>query len=306
MCGICGIAFADGNRSVPLELLRRMNETLRFRGPDAEGVHVDGGTGLGHRRLSVIDLNGGTQPMTDPSGRVAVTFNGEIYNFRELRKELQAAGFPFRTASDTEVLLLGYLHWGEEMVERLLGMFAFGIWDRGKETLLLARDRLGVKPLYWAETAGHDVVFGSLLATVLASGMIRPRLDREAVARYLALGYVVGNESILGGIRRLPPASVLRWRRGQAATIRPYWNMAERWAGEREAGTPHATANRNHAASHGGVRLPLSDCPPIGAGTRLAGSLPRSWRRPSAIGLSATCRWARFSAAGSTPRSWSP
>ena len=211
MCGICGIAFADGNRSVPLELLRRMNETLRFRGPDAEGVHVDGGTGLGHRRLSVIDLNGGTQPMTDPSGRVAVTFNGEIYNFRELRKELQAAGFPFRTASDTEVLLLGYLHWGEEMVERLLGMFAFGIWDRGKETLLLARDRLGVKPLYWAETAGHDVVFGSLLATVLASGMIRPRLDREAVAALSGAG--------LRGGERIDPGRHPALAAGQRAAL---------------------------------------------------------------------------------------
>src|SRR5271157_3391181 len=133
MCGICGIAFADRHRTVPLDLLRRMNETLRFRGPDAEGVHVDCGAGLGHRRLSVIDLSGGAQPMTDPSGRVAVTFNGEIYNFRELRKELQAAGLQFLTASDTEVLLLGYLHWGEAVVERLVGMFAFGIWDRGKE-----------------------------------------------------------------------------------------------------------------------------------------------------------------------------
>ena len=155
MCGICGIAFADRYRTVPIELLERMNATLRFRGPDAEGRHVDGGTGVGHRRLSVIDLSGRAQPMTDPSGRVTVTFNGESYNFRELRDELQAAGFQFLTASDTEVLLLGYLYWGEAVVERLLGMFAFGLWDRGQETLLLARDRLGVKPLYWAETAGR-------------------------------------------------------------------------------------------------------------------------------------------------------
>ncbi len=128
------------------------------------------------------------------------------------------------------MLLLGYLHWGEAVVERLLGMFAFGIWDRDKETLLLARDRLGVKPLYWAATSRGDIVFGSELTAVLASGMIRPRLDREAVARYIAHGYVLGNDSILDGIRRLPPANVLRWRRGQEPVIRSYWNMAERWA----------------------------------------------------------------------------
>ncbi len=230
MCGICGIAFADRQCTVPVDSLRCMNETLRFRGPDAEGIHVDCGTGLGHRRLSVIDLSGGVQPMADSSGKVAVTFNGEIYNFRELRDELKTAGFQFLTTSDTEVLLLGYLHWGEAVVERLLGMFAFGIWDRDREMLLLARDRLGVKPLYWAETLRGDIVFGSQLTTVLASGMVRPRLSREAVARYITLGYVVGNDSILDGVRRLPPASLLCWRRGRKPVIRPYWNMAERWA----------------------------------------------------------------------------
>ena len=230
MCGICGVVYADRCEQVSGEMLRKMAHTLRFRGPDGEGFHTEGGVGLGHRRLSVIDLAGGAQPMTDPSGKVTISFNGEIYNFPALRKELEAAGYAFRTSSDTEVLLLGYLHWGESVVDKLVGMFAFAIWDSRSETLLLVRDRFGVKPLYWAETPGGGLVFGSELTTVLASGLVSKQLNREAVARYLALGYVIGPESIIDGIERLPAASCLRWTRGGRPEVRLYWDMAQRWA----------------------------------------------------------------------------
>jgi len=230
MCGICGVVFAERGKEVSPEMLRKMTHTLRFRGPDGEGFYVEKGVGLGHRRLSVIDLARGGQPMTDPSGRVTISYNGEIYNFPALRRELEAAGFRFRTTCDTEVLLLGYLHWGEAMLDRLVGMFAFAIWDSRAETLFLARDRFGVKPLYWAETAGGDLVFGSELTTVLASGLFEARLHAQAVRNYLALGYVIGRDSILEGIERLPAATCLRWRRGGRPQIRVYWDMADRWA----------------------------------------------------------------------------
>lgn len=230
MCGICGVVFPERDREVSEAMLRRMVHTLRFRGPDGEGLLREGGVGLGHRRLSVIDLTGGAQPMTDPSGQVTISFNGEIYNFPALREELEAAGFQFRTTCDTEVLLLGYLHWGEALLDRIVGMFAFALWDRRSETLLLVRDRFGVKPLYWAELPEGGIVFGSELTTVLASGLVPARLNPQAVATYLALSYVVGPDSILEGIQRLPMASCLRWTRGGRPQIDTYWNMADRWA----------------------------------------------------------------------------
>lgn len=230
MCGICGVVFGSRDREVPEAMLRRMTHTLRFRGPDGEGVLCEGGMGLGHRRLSVIDLAGGAQPMTDPSGQVTISFNGEIYNFPALRRELEAVGVQFRTMCDTEVLLLGYLHWGEALLDRIVGMFAFALWDRRSETLLLVRDRFGVKPLYWAELPEGGLVFGSELTTVLASELIPARLNPQALATYLALSYVVGPQSILDGIQRLPMASCLRWTRGSRPQIRVYWDMAERWA----------------------------------------------------------------------------
>ena len=231
MCGICGVVYAD--RQLPDRgLLEAMNYPLRFRGPDADGFFLAPGVGLGHRRLSVIDLATGGQPMTDPTGHVTIAFNGEIYNFRELRPQLEAAGARFQTTSDTEVLLQGYLHWGPELLPRLAGMFAFALWDARTETLLLARDRLGVKPLSWAERPGGGLVFASELSGVVASagGGCPWALDPDAVARYLAVGYALGEDSILRGVRRLPPAHTLTWRPGKAPELRCYWNLAEVWS----------------------------------------------------------------------------
>jgi len=230
MCGICGIVFTDRTREPSAVALAHMAETLRFRGPDAEGFHIRPGIGLGHRRLRVIDLEGGKQPMSDPGGQVTISLNGEVYNFQSLRAVLQAEGTTFRTSSDTEVLLQGYLRWGIGVLDRLVGMFAFAIWDARDETLWLARDRLGVKPLYWARLPDDGLVFGSELAAVAASGLVPIRLNTEALARYLSLGYVIGDQSILAGIERLPPATVLRWRRGQELHCRTYWDLAGLWS----------------------------------------------------------------------------
>ena len=164
MCGICGVVYADQQRLPKMDMLKAMARALRFRGPDAEGYFLEPGVGLAHRRLSVIDLERGGQPMTDPSGQVTVSYNGEIYNYLELRSELAAAGYQFRTTSDTEVLLTGYLHWGVEVLQHLAGMYAFAIWDARDRSLLLARDRLGVKPLYWGRVPGGGVIFASACA----------------------------------------------------------------------------------------------------------------------------------------------
>jgi asparagine synthase (glutamine-hydrolysing) len=232
MCGIAGVVHADRTRPVDRDKLAAMTHELRYRGPDAQTFHVEPGVGLGHRRLSIIDLVSGDQPMTDPTGQVTVTYNGEVYNFLELRGELSAVGVTFRTTSDTEVLLLGYLTWGiDGLVSRLAGMFAFGLWDARDETLLLVRDRLGVKPLYWAELPDGGLVFGSELSAVVASGEVRPTLNLSAVAQYLTGGYGQGEESMLCGVRRLPPATVLSWRRGGTPGIRCYWDLAGVWSG---------------------------------------------------------------------------
>jgi asparagine synthase (glutamine-hydrolysing) len=236
VCGICGLVFVDPERKPDAGLLAKMTRVLRSRGPDAESFVLEGGVGLGHRRLSVIDPDGGAQPMTDLSGRVTIVYNGEIYNFLELRDELRRAGLRFRTNSDTEVLLQGYLHWGIDVVPRLAGMFAFSLWDRRERTLWLVRDRLGVKPLYWANLSDGTLLFGSELSAVIASGMLPARLNRDALARYLALSYVIGSQSILEGVQRLPPASTLRWTPQGAPEVRNYWDLAAIWR-ERERQT---------------------------------------------------------------------
>ncbi len=229
MCGICGIVCAERTRPPDRAALAGMNACLRRRGPDAEGFHVAPGVGLAHRRLRIIDLEGGAQPMAGAGGQVILSFNGEIYNFQDLRRELQAAGVVLRTHSDTEVLLEGYLRWGLDVLPRLAGMFAFAVWDGRSETLILARDRLGVKPLYWARTAEGDLVFGSELSAVTASGAVPFRLRAASAAQYLAVGYVAGEHAIVEGVRRLPPATVLTWRRGGEPTLRRYWDLAALW-----------------------------------------------------------------------------
>ncbi|MGH8744277.1 MAG: asparagine synthetase B family protein, partial [Burkholderiales bacterium] len=178
MCGITGILNLD-SELVSAVVLRKMTDALAHRGPDGEGVYIDGSVGLGHRRLAIIDLSpAGHQPMLTRDGRFALTYNGEIYNFQELRAELETLGYPFRSRTDSEVLLNAYAQWGVDCVKRFNGMFAFAIWDKVKRELFLARDRYGIKPLYHARF-GDVFLFGSEQKALLAHPAARREIDLE-------------------------------------------------------------------------------------------------------------------------------
>jgi len=225
MCGIVGIFDTRGQSEIDPRLLERMNETQLHRGPDAGGLHVEPGVGLGHRRLSIIDLSTGQQPMANADGSVVIVFNGEIYNFQALIPELAKLGYTFRTRSDTEAIIHAWEAWGESCVERLRGMFAFALWDRKRSTLFLARDRLGVKPLHYATLPDGRFVFGSELKSLLACPAFDREIDACAVEEYFALGYVAEPRTIFAAARKLPPAHTLTLRRGAAEPVlRQYWD----------------------------------------------------------------------------------
>jgi len=235
MCGIVGVVDLRGRRDVAREVVHRMNETQFHRGPDEGGIHVEPGVGLGHRRLSIIDLSTGQQPLFNEDGSVVVVFNGEIYNFQELVPELQALGHVFRTRSDTEVIVHGWEAWGPGCVERFRGMFAFAIWDRNRETVFLARDRFGVKPLFYATLPDGMLVFGSELKSVLAYPGIDRTIDECAIEDYFAYGYVPEPRTIFRSVKKLPPATTLAYRRGdEAASPVEYWDIRFRDAGVRD------------------------------------------------------------------------
>ncbi len=199
---------------------------LRTRGPDAREVLAHGVALLGHARLAVIDPEGGRQPMTTADGRLAMVYNGEIYNFAALRRELEAAGCVFATRSDSEVLLAGSLHWGEAVVERLDGMFAFAIHDRGEGSVFLARDRLGIKPLFWGEHAG-GLVAASTLAPFFALSAFPKRLDAEGLRDYLAFQTPLAPRTLVRGIHALPPGACLKWKVGAGGTARHWWTIPD-------------------------------------------------------------------------------
>jgi asparagine synthase (glutamine-hydrolysing) len=229
MCGIVGIFDTRGQREVDGHLVSRMNESQHHRGPDEGGVHLEPGVGLGHRRLSIIDLSSGQQPLFNEDGSVVVVFNGEIYNFAELSAELAACGHRFRTHSDTEVIVHGWEEWGERCVERFRGMFALVVWDRNRQTLFLARDRLGKKPLYYSLLPGGWLVFGSELKALMCHPEVRRQLDPCAVEDYFAYGYVPEPRTIFRGASKLPPAHTLTWRRGEPLPpAREYWDVSFR------------------------------------------------------------------------------
>jgi len=230
MCGIAGMI----GRHDPA-LLAAMTTSLSHRGPDGDGLHVEGPLGLGHRRLAVLDLAGGAQPMTSADGQAIVTFNGEIFNYVALRQELLAAGQTLRTQGDTEVLLAGYQLWGfRGLLARLRGMFAFALYDRRTATLWLARDHLGIKPLYHATLGDGALLFGSEPKALLCCAEVDRRLDLEALDAYLDLFYVPPPRSMFAGIRQLPPGHWLRWHAG-AATIERWWDPLPRPADPRLA-----------------------------------------------------------------------
>ncbi len=226
MCGITGLFDARGRSEIPRPLLERMNQSLFHRGPDEGGLHLEPGVGLGHRRLSIIDLSTGQQPLFNEDGSVVVVFNGEIYNYQELVPELQALGHVFRTRSDTEVIVHAWEAWGEACVLRFRGMFAFALWDRNRETLFLARDRLGVKPLYYAMLDDGMLLFGSELKALLVHPRLQRVIDPAAVEDYFAYGYVPEPRTIFRSALKLPPGCMLSLRRGeQLREPREYWDV---------------------------------------------------------------------------------
>ena len=226
MCGIYGAFSTDAQRPVPADLLERMGLVLAHRGPDGGGSHLAGPFGMGMRRLSIIDLAGGDQPIANEDGTVWVVFNGEIYNYRELTADLVARGHRFATSSDTEVLVHLYEEYGERCVDPLRGMFAFAIWDAPQRRLLLGRDRLGIKPLYYAATPG-GFLFGSELKALIQSPWLTPQLDRSGLAAYLQYGYVPDPLSILDGVAKLAPGHTVSIRSGRPAAPRRYWHATD-------------------------------------------------------------------------------
>ncbi|TVT48586.1 MAG: asparagine synthetase B, partial [Sedimenticola thiotaurini] len=190
MCGIVGIFDTKGQREIDRDLLSRMNETQFHRGPDEGGLHTEKGLGFGHRRLSIIDLASGQQPLFNEDYTVVVTYNGEIYNFGELSDELKSLGHVFRTHSDTEVIVHAWEAWGEACVDRFRGMFAFAVWDRNKQTLFLARDRLGIKPLFYTLLPDGQFLFGSELKSLRIHSGVSREIDPAAVEEYFTFGYI--------------------------------------------------------------------------------------------------------------------
>ncbi|WP_405242500.1 XrtA/PEP-CTERM system amidotransferase [Lentisalinibacter salinarum] len=227
MCGITGIFDLDGRRGMNRSLLEAMNRSQAHRGPDGEGYHLELGVGLGHRRLSIIDIEGGHQPLFNEDGSVAVTYNGEIYNFREVRQELEAKGHVFKTRCDTEIIVHGWEEWGEACVERFNGMFAFGVWDRNRDCVFLARDRIGIKPLYYAVTEDRYLVFATELKALMLHPGLKRELRPEAIEDYFAFGYVPDPKTIFKNAHKLPPGHTLRvGRSGSLPEPRCYWDLS--------------------------------------------------------------------------------
>jgi asparagine synthase (glutamine-hydrolysing) len=259
MCGIYGVFQLDG-QPVSRDLLARMGRVTVHRGPDDEGMHLDGACAIGMRRLSIIDVAGGHQPLSSEDGTLWLVCNGEIYNFRELRRDLEARGHRFKTGSDSETLIHLYAEHGDAFVERLNGMFAFALWDARRRRLLVGRDRLGIKPVYLHDD-GKRVVFASEAKAILALPGFTPELDPAGLQSYLQLGYVPAPQSIFRGIEKLPPASLLVVENGRKV-LKRYWTMP---AAVDRAPTEREWVDRVRVRLEESVRMQMVSDVPIGA-----------------------------------------
>src|SRR6267142_2843111 len=239
MCGIAGIVAVDRlDQDAPSRALR-MRDIITHRGPDEAGLHCDAQAALAHRRLSIVDVSTGQQPLSNEDGSVWVVFNGEIYNHAGLRAELETRGHAYRTKSDTETIVHAYEQWGEACIERLRGMFAFAIWDAPRRRLLLVRDRLGIKPLYWSRTK-DALLFGSEIKAILASDLIHAEPNYTVLPEVLSTRYTSGEDTLFKGVRKLLPGHLLIFENGNT-TIRQYWDVTRR--GER---SPERLALQRH------------------------------------------------------------
>ena len=226
MCGINGIAFSKSSgRRIDPALLEQMRDVIQHRGPDDKGIIYSASVGLGHRRLSIVDVAAGHQPMTNEDGSLYITYNGEIYNHADFRSSLEARGHVYQTHCDTETILHLYEEYGEACVNHLRGMFAFAIWDRRKHQVFIARDRLGVKPLYYVHTDDGSLYFGSEIKTLIEAGAVRPQINFSALPDYLANHSTSGDETLFAGVKRLLPGHTLVWSDGKIRIDR-YWDVS--------------------------------------------------------------------------------
>jgi len=244
VCCIAGLFDTRGQRNFDPEWIRRATTALAHRGPDGDGFFAAPGVAFGHRKLAIIDLASGNQPMHAKDGSITITFNGEIFNYKELRAELGSKGHSFATASDTEAIIEGWREWGPKVVEKLRGQFAFALWDHKQETLFLARDRMGEKPMHYATLADGTFAFGSEIKAILTLPGVDLTIDPEAVADFFTYGYVPDPKTIYSSIRKLPPAHTLLFKRGGQPALRQYWNVLEAAGTEQRSTTPEELADR--------------------------------------------------------------
>ena len=263
MCAIAGLFHIGTAKPVDPARVRAMTDAQAHRGPDGSGVWTAQGVGLGHRRLSIIDLVGGAQPMASADGQIVVTYNGEIYNFRDVRRELEAKGAVFRTESDTEVLLHGWRAWGPELLTRLNGMFAFALYDDTQKSLLLARDRLGVKPLHYTLLTNGSVAFASELKGLLANPAVRREVNPTAIEDYFAYGYVPDDTCIVSGIAKVPAGAFVRLTRGKPVPEPIIWWDVD--FSDRAAGSTRALEEEMRGRLRGAVKSRMVADVPLGA-----------------------------------------
>jgi asparagine synthase (glutamine-hydrolysing) len=262
MCGIAGIVAVDELDQDAPSRATRMRDVITHRGPDEAGLHCDRHAALAHRRLSIVDLSTGQQPLSNEDGSVWVVFNGEIYNHAEIRADLEAHGHTYRTRSDTETIVHAYEQWGEECIHRFRGMFAFAIWDAPKRRLLLVRDRIGIKPLYWSRTHGA-LLFGSEIKAILASGLIEAEANEAVLPEVLSTRYTSGEETMFRGIHKLLPGHLLVFEGGEIQT-RQYWDVPTRDSHQPSAINPDAIVPRFRELLEESVRLRLMSDVPLG------------------------------------------
>ena len=237
MCGIAGILEFGRDARADATALRAMCQIMAHRGPDDDGIHAQGPAGIGMRRLSIVDVAGGHQPIANEDGSLTIVFNGEIYNHLSLRQQLIARGHTYRTHSDTETIVHLYEEYGAECVNHLRGMFAFAIWNRNTKTLFIARDRLGIKPLYY-RLSSDRLLFGSEIKVLLAHGTIRPEFDRAALPEFLAFGYLSGDKTFYSGIEKLMPGHTMEIGLDGRPKIRRYWDL--------NVSSTHSSRDENH------------------------------------------------------------
>jgi asparagine synthase (glutamine-hydrolysing) len=285
MCGIAG--FADSSSAaipsdVAFSTVHHMCDVIRHRGPDDEGVHVEPGVGLGMRRLSIIDLSTGHQPIHNEDQTIWIVFNGEIYNYRELRRELESAGHRFYTSSDTETIVHAYEEWGEAAFSRLRGMFGIALWDRPKRTLLVARDRAGIKPLHYT-LRGDRLYFGSEIKSLIAAGGVDREIDPEALDHYLSFLYAPRDRAIFKGVKKLPPGHYLIYKDGRLE-VRQYWQIG---TAEPFRGTADEAAHALESVLADAVESHMVSDVPLGAflsggvdSSVVVGLMARASRRP--------------------------